>query len=80
MAAFSGKVCSIASSSAVFSPISEGFSLAGSEGPASALAWLIAASASVSFVLDSICTLEALAIFPGVELEAFTVSSTSEST
>jgi hypothetical protein len=42
-----------------------------------ALAWLIAASASVSFVVASICIFKALAIFPGVELEAFTVSSTS---
>jgi hypothetical protein len=62
--AFSGKICSIASSSAAFSPISEDFSLVGSEGPASASARLIVASASVSFVSVSICVFEALATFP----------------
>jgi hypothetical protein len=75
--AFSGKVYYIASSSAAFSLIFEGFFLAGSKGPASAITWLIAASTSVSFVLASICIFEALAIFPVVGLEAFTVSSTS---
>ena len=35
------------------------------------------ASASVSFVSVSICALEALATFPGVELEVFIVFSTS---
>jgi hypothetical protein len=74
---FSGKICSIASSSAAFSPISKDFSLAGSEGPASASAWLIIASASVSFVSVSIYAFGALAIFSGEELEAFIVSSTS---
>jgi hypothetical protein len=72
-----GKLCSIASPSAAFSSNHECYLSAGSEGPTSALAWLIAASASISFVLASICTFEAFAIFPGVELEAFTVSSTS---
>jgi hypothetical protein len=74
---FSGKICSIASSSAAFSPISEDFSLMGSEGPVSASARLIVASASVSFVSVSIYDFEALAIFSGVELEVFIVSSTS---
>jgi hypothetical protein len=41
------------------------------------LAWLILASTSVSFVSVSIYVLEALAVFPGVELEVFIVSSTS---
>jgi hypothetical protein len=36
-----------------------------------------AKSASVSFFLVSICAFEALATFPGVELEAFIVCSTS---
>jgi hypothetical protein len=51
--------------------------LAGTEGPASASAWLSIASASVSFVSVSIYVFEALEIFPRVELEAFIVSSTS---
>jgi hypothetical protein len=75
VAAFLGRICSIASSSAAFSPVSKDFSLAGSEGPASASAWLIVASASVSFVSVSICAFEALAIFPGVELEVFIFSA-----
>jgi hypothetical protein len=49
----------------------------GSEGPASASAWRSIASASVSFVSVLIYVFEAWAIFPGVEPEAFIVSSTS---
>jgi hypothetical protein len=77
-AVFLDKLYSIASSSTAFSSISEGCLSAGSEGPASALAWLTAASTLASFVLASICIFEASAIFPeGIELEAFTDSSTS---
>jgi hypothetical protein len=68
---FSGKLYSIASSSTNFSSNSEGCLSAGSEGPASALAWPTAASTSAGFVSTS-------AIFPqGIELEAFTDSSIS---
>jgi hypothetical protein len=75
---FSGKLCSIASSSTVFFSISEGCLSTGSEGPASALAWLTVPSASAGHVSASICICEASAIFPeGIELEAFTDSSTS---
>jgi hypothetical protein len=78
VATFSGKVCSIASSSAAFSSISEGFFLADSEGPASVSAWIIAAPISADFVSASVYTFEASLIFPeGVELKAFTVSNTS---
>ena len=71
MGVFSGKLCSVASSSAAFSSIFEGFFSAGSEGPASALAWLTSVSTSVGFVSASICIFEASAIFPeGIELEA----------
>jgi hypothetical protein len=49
VAAFSGRICSTASFSVAFSPVSKDFSLAGSEGPASVSAWLFVASASVSF-------------------------------
>ena len=49
----------------------------GFEGPVSASARLIVASATVSFVSVSTCAFEALAIFPGVELEVFIVSSIS---
>jgi hypothetical protein len=63
---------------AAFSSISEGFFLVGSEGPASALAWPTAASVSTDYVSASVCIFEASAIFlEGVELQAFTVSSTS---
>jgi hypothetical protein len=63
---FSGKLYSIASSSANFSSNSEGCLSAGSEGLASALAWPTAASTSAGFVSTS-------TIFPqGIELEAFT--------
>jgi hypothetical protein len=53
----------------------QGFSLAGSEGPASASVRLFVASASDGFV--SICVSDALAVFLGVVLEDFIVSSTS---
>jgi hypothetical protein len=69
MAVFSGRICSAASFSVSFSPVSKDFSLAGSEGPASVSAWLFAASASVSFV--SVCAFEASAVFLGVELEVY---------
>jgi hypothetical protein len=75
VAVFSDRICSTASFFVSFSPVSKDFSLAGSEGPALVSAWLFAASASVSFV--SVCTFEALVVFPGVELEVFIVSSTS---
>jgi hypothetical protein len=61
--------------STAFSLVSKDFSLAGSEGPTSVLAWLFVASASVSLV--SVCVFEASAVYPGVELEIFIVSSTS---
>jgi hypothetical protein len=75
---FSGKLCSIASSSAAFSSIYEGCLSAGSEGPASALAWLTGASTSAGFDSALICIFEVSVIFSeGIELEAFTDSSTS---
>jgi hypothetical protein len=75
---FSVKLCSIAFSSAAFSSNFEGYSSAGFEGSASALAWLAAASTSAGLVSASICNFEALVIFPeGVDLKAITVSSTS---
>jgi hypothetical protein len=77
VAAFSSKICSIPSSSAAFSPIFEDFSLAGTEGLASASARLVVASASVGFVSVSIYIFKALATFYVVELEVFIVSSTS---
>jgi hypothetical protein len=49
--------------------------LAGFEGPASVPAWLFAALASVSFV--SACVFGVSIVFPGVELELFIVSSTT---
>jgi hypothetical protein len=77
VATFSGEVCSEAFSSVAFSSISEGFFSVSSEGPASALASLTASSISVGFVSASVCSFEALAIFPeGVELKTFTVYNT----
>jgi hypothetical protein len=73
VAVFSAKICSAASVS--FSLVSKDFSLAGSEGPASVSAWRFVASASEAVV--SICVFGASAIFLGVELEDFIVSSTS---
>jgi hypothetical protein len=65
----STKICSAASVSLV----SKDFTLAGSEGPASVLAWCFEASASKA----SICTSGVSAIFFGVVLEDFIVSNTS---
>jgi hypothetical protein len=73
VAVFSAKICSAASVS--FSPVSRDFSLMGSEGPASVSAWCFVVSASE--VVVSICAFGASAIFLGVELEDFIVSSTS---
>jgi hypothetical protein len=73
VAVFSAKICSTASVS--FSLVSKDFSLTGSEGPASVSAWCFVASASEAVV--SICAFGASAIFLGVELEDFIVSSTS---
>jgi hypothetical protein len=75
VAAFSGIICSTASFSAAFSPVSKDFSSAGSEGPASVSAWLFVASVSVN--IASVYAFEVSAVFPGVELEVFIVSSTS---
>jgi hypothetical protein len=72
---FSGRICFATSFSVYFSLDSKDFSLAGFEGPALVPAWLFAASASVSY--DSAYVFEASALFPGVELELFIVSSTS---
>jgi hypothetical protein len=72
-AVFSAKICYAASVS--FSPVSKDFSLAGSEGPASVSAWCFVASALEAVI--SICVFGASAIFLGVELEDFIVSSTS---
>jgi hypothetical protein len=72
---FLGRICLIAPFFVSSSPVSKDFSLAGSEGPASASVWLFAASASDGFV--SICVFDASAVFLGVVLEDFIVSSTS---
>jgi hypothetical protein len=50
VATFSGETCSMAFSSIALSSISEGFFSASSEGSASALAWIIAASILAGFV------------------------------
>jgi hypothetical protein len=71
----SGRICFVASFFVSSSPVSKDFSLAGFEGPDSVSSWLFAASASVSFV--SAYVFGASAVFPGVELELFIVSSTS---
>jgi hypothetical protein len=71
----SGRICFAASFFVSSSPVFKDFSLAGFEGPDSVSTWLFAASASVSSV--SACVFRALAAFPGVELELFIVSSTS---
>jgi hypothetical protein len=73
VAVFSSKICSAASVS--FSLVSKDFSLAGSEGPALVSAWRCAASASQAVV--PICVFGVSAIFLGVELQDFIVSSTS---
>jgi hypothetical protein len=78
VATFSGGIYSVAFSSVALSSISEGFFSASSEGPASVLAWITAASISAGFVSVSVCAFEASVIFlEGVELKVFTVSNTS---
>ena len=78
MVTFSSKTRSVALFYVALSSISEGLFSAGSEGPASVLAWITAAAILGGFVSASVCAFEASATFlEGGELKVFTVSNTS---